>query len=141
MPLTVDIDTGCSIGSVWVSKGAIKKLGKSSREIWKLDQSDGRVHGPDVNGNPVRPKGKIRLSFRFESNGTPIEREFYILPDQSPYEVVFGNSFLDEANAVDWDQTWQKLQRYHETAAGTFGGFGSNSKESKGKRIRYVREY
>lgn len=127
----MQIDTGCELGSLWIHKRALKKLGKD-RNISKLNRSDGKTEGPDINGEMVRPQGKINLDFRYRKDGNSALKTFWVLPDHAPYEVLFGNRHLDEANAVDWEEVWDRLEESHEYQP-AFGGVRENKKESKGE--------
>jgi hypothetical protein len=134
VPLVVQIDTGCSLGSLWIHKKALERLGEH-RNISKLDRRDGNPEGPDINGEMVRPQGKINLSFRYGENGKSAAKTFWVLPDNAPYDVVFGNNHLDEADAIDYDDVWKRLEEKHGYQA-TFGGVRWNKRESKGKLMQ-----
>jgi len=126
------IDTGCSEGRLWISPWRLKELNmwyyvdKTARPTWSLK-------GPD--GRKIRPLGSVRLPIRHNMSSPTVPGDFWVLPKESSFDVVFGEKLVNKN--IDYkaleDETWRSL----EERSGTLGGFGSSNRETPCKGFQF----
>ena len=93
---TALLDTQCHTGN-WISKRLVQRLGKLSSISFDFVPP----HIVDASGRLVLACGVIDLRWRWHPHGCRFhECQFYILPDSSHLDILFGVQYIVSENLV-----------------------------------------